>query len=221
MPKNIFQMRGGKSVTEGEGEKVYCLFRKGGCVLNAIIQESREGTMPNPMLVGGTLKEGKVPEKRNRIISETHSAPLPSLTSSAVGHPHDEQEEERTQAKKLGIKIREVRTDAGESMDEFRKKIGVSASAVYKWEAGLSEIRESKLKELCSVYHVNEDWMLGKDMPKVPESLEHMKTREMLNHAMMFLDDKELLKTELFIADILEKPLHTGVVKDYEMEASL
>ena len=48
-----------------------------------------------------------------------------------------------------------------------------------------------------------------------------MKTREMLNHAMMFLDDKELLKTEFFIANILEESLHIGVVKDDEMEVSL
>jgi hypothetical protein len=29
----------------------------------------------------------------------------------------------------------------------------------------------------------------------------------------MFLSDKELMKTEFFIADILEKPLHIGVMR--------
>ena len=171
--------------------------------------------MTNPMVVGSMMeKGGKGPEKRNRITTETHSAPRFTLTGSAVGNPHDGYDEGRhAEMKEIGIRIREVRSETGESMEEFGKKLGLSGAAVYKWEAGLSNIRENNLKTICSLYNVSLDWMLGKDMPKVPESEEHMQRREMINHAMMFLSDKELMKTEFFIADILEKPLHIGVMR--------
>ena len=38
---------------------------------------------------------------------------------------------------------------------------------------------------------------------------------------MMFLSDTDLLKTEMFITSILEKPLHMGIVRNNEMEATL
>ena len=188
--------------------------------MNTAIQEAQVGTMTNPMVVGSMLeKGGEGPKKRNRITAETQNAPrFPSLEGS-VGNPHDGYDEgEHAKAKEIGIRIREVRSEAGESMEEFGKKLGLSGAAVYKWEAGLSNIRESNLKAICFLYNVSLDWMLGKDMPKIPESQEHMQRREMINHAMMFLDDKELMKTEFFITDILEKPLHIGVMRENNEE---
>lgn len=104
--------------------------------------------------------------------------------------------------------------------DAPRSRKSVKAS-VYKWESGLSTIRESNLKSICDTYNISEDWMKGYDMPKVPETDDHVKTRQLINHAMMFLSDTDLLKTEMFITSILEKPLHMGIVRNNEMEATL
>ena len=128
--------------------------------------------MTNPMVVGSMMeKGGKGPKKRNRITTETQNAPrFPSLDGS-VGNPRDGYDEGRhAEMKEIGIRIREVRSEAGESMEEFGKKLGLSGAAVYKWEAGLSNIRESNLKAICSLYNVSLDWMLGKDMPRSPRA---------------------------------------------------
>ena len=188
--------------------------------MNTAIQETQLGTMTNQMVVGSMLeKGGEGQKKRNRITTETQNAPRFPSPEGSVGNPHGGSEGVRhAEMKEIGIRIREVRSEAGESMEEFGKKLGLSGAAVYKWEAGLSNIRESNLKMICSLYNVSLDWMLGKDMPKVPESQEHMQRREMINHAMMFLNDKELMKTEFFIADILEKPLHIGVMRESNEE---
>ena len=191
------------------------------------IQSREYGKTMNPMLLQEILKGQEVPKMTDRIRSETQNAPHSTPTGSAVGNPHDvteastEEEEDckKVFLKSLGAKIKEIRTEAGESMEEFGMGIGVSASSVYKWEAGLSLIREDKLKYICSAYNVSEDWLLGKDMPKVPESQEHIQRREVLSHAMMFLSDKDLLKAQMFITDVLEQPLHIGIVKADSTEA--
>ena len=131
----------------------------------------------------------------------------------------NKEETQEFDMKQVGLKIKEVRSDAGESMEEFGKRLGISASAVYKWESGMTSIRENNLKVICDTYNVSEDWIKGQDMPKVPETDDHVKTRMLLNHAMMFLSDKDLLKTELFISDILERPLHIGIMKPNGTEA--
>ncbi|MDD6845993.1 MAG: hypothetical protein PUE07_00490 [bacterium] len=102
--------------------------------------------------------------------------------------------------------------------DAPRSRKSVKAS-VYKWESGLSTIRESNLKSICDTYNISEDWMKGYDMPKVPETDDHVKSRQLINHAMMFLTEKDLLKAELFISDILEQPLHIGIMKPSDTEA--
>lgn len=131
----------------------------------------------------------------------------------------NKEETQEFDMKQVGLKIKEVRSDAGESMEEFGKRLGISASAVYKWESGMTSIRENNLKVICDTYNVSEDWIKGKDMPKVPETDDHVKTRMLLNHAMMFLTEKDLLKAELFISDILEQPLHIGIMKPNGTEA--
>jgi len=128
--------------------------------------------------------------------------------------PHDGDEEENTrkggftltqrEKEELGKKVKEVRTDAGESMAEFGKRMKVSPTSVSNWESGESLMHEKSLDYLCKTYEVSKDWMLGKNMPKYPETRRHQARRECLNHAMMFMSEAELTKTETFLIDILD-----------------
>lgn len=123
-------------------------------------------------------------------------------------------ESEDEKRRRVGARIREVRSDAGETMAEMGKKLQVSLATVYSWESGKSNISEKNIDLICSTYHVSKEWIIGKDMPKVPESKEHMDLRNALDHAMLFMSDVELMKTENFITNILEVPYHSGVQKE-------
>lgn len=120
--------------------------------------------------------------------------------------------------KQMGRKIKEIRNEAGESMAQFGKRMKVSTASVYGWESGKSAMHEKNIDLLCQTYHISKDWLLGKDTPKVPESKEHMDRRNLLNHAMLFMSDVDLLKTEDFLANILDVPFHTGVEKENESQ---
>lgn len=63
----------------------------------------------------------------------------------------------------FGEKLREARKDAGLSQEEFAEKIGVSRSAVAKWESdrGLPDV--GNLKVIASLLNISIDYLLDDD----------------------------------------------------------
>ena len=62
---------------------------------------------------------------------------------------------------KIGIRIRELRKRAGMTQAELAARIGVSASTVGMYEQGRREPDNTKLVELCNVFGVSVDHLLG------------------------------------------------------------
>ncbi len=52
-----------------------------------------------------------------------------------------------------------LRAELGLSMDKFGSKIGVSRSAISKFESGISGISEQTLLSICREFHVNYTWL--------------------------------------------------------------
>ena len=56
-------------------------------------------------------------------------------------------------------RIRQVRKDAGLSQSEFGRVLGVSLSAVFKWESGENEMSDAVILLLCQKFRVSETWL--------------------------------------------------------------
>ena len=56
-------------------------------------------------------------------------------------------------------RIREVRKAAGLNQTEFGSRVGVSLSAVQKWERGENVLSDAVIKLVCHEFAVNETWL--------------------------------------------------------------
>lgn len=56
-------------------------------------------------------------------------------------------------------RIRLVRKDAGLNQTEFGKALGVSLSAVFKWESGENELSDAVILLMCQKFNINETWL--------------------------------------------------------------
>ena len=56
-------------------------------------------------------------------------------------------------------RIRDIRKSAGLSQTDFGKKVGVSISAVQKWESGENIVSDAVIKLICREFAVNETWL--------------------------------------------------------------
>lgn len=65
------------------------------------------------------------------------------------------------------VTIAGARTTKGLTQDELARKIGVSRSAVQKWESGKSDMRVSQLKAIAEVTGFSmDDFLLPKEYAK-------------------------------------------------------
>ena len=56
-------------------------------------------------------------------------------------------------------RIKAIRKSTGLSQTEFGKQLGVSMSAVTKWETGMSDISDAVVLLICQRYGVSEKWL--------------------------------------------------------------
>ena len=56
-------------------------------------------------------------------------------------------------------RIKELRKAVGLNQTEFGKRVGVSLSAVQKWESGENIVSDSVILLLCREFGVNETWL--------------------------------------------------------------
>ena len=70
-------------------------------------------------------------------------------------------------------RIKEVRKSAGCSQTKFGERVGVSMSAVQKWELGLNQPDAASIRLICQEYGVNETWLrTGEGDMKIAQSRE-------------------------------------------------
>lgn len=63
-----------------------------------------------------------------------------------------------------GTKLKETRIDLDLTQSEVAQKIGTTFQQIYKYESNQQEMTGTRLKELCSLYGVSADYILG--LPK-------------------------------------------------------
>ena len=56
-------------------------------------------------------------------------------------------------------RFKNIRKAKGLTMEQFGKRLGVTKSAVSKWESGGREITNQVIKAVCKEFGVNENWL--------------------------------------------------------------
>jgi len=56
-------------------------------------------------------------------------------------------------------RIKQIRKDAGVSQTKFGERLGVTLSAVQKWEMGLNQPDSASIKLICDRFGVSEQWL--------------------------------------------------------------
>lgn len=59
----------------------------------------------------------------------------------------------------MNERIREIRKDAGLTLEKFGEKIGISASACSLLESGKTNPSNQTISAICRVFRVNEEWL--------------------------------------------------------------
>lgn len=59
----------------------------------------------------------------------------------------------------MNERIREIRKDAGLTLEKFGEKIGISASACSLLESGKTNPSNQTITAICRVFRVNETWL--------------------------------------------------------------
>lgn len=56
-------------------------------------------------------------------------------------------------------RIKQIRKDAGLNQTKFGERLGITLSAVQKWEMGLSTPNNAAVRLICEKFAVNESWL--------------------------------------------------------------
>ena len=60
-----------------------------------------------------------------------------------------------------GERLRDIRKDHGDTQGSLGKKLGFATPALRKWEQGETEPTLETLKQICRMYEVSADYLLG------------------------------------------------------------
>lgn len=58
-------------------------------------------------------------------------------------------------------RLKQIREDHDMSQEEVARAIETSQTQIWRYETGKNEMTVSKLKDLCMLYHVSADYILG------------------------------------------------------------
>lgn len=72
----------------------------------------------------------------------------------------------------MNERIKLLRKELGLNQTEFGERIGLSASGISKFEAGLTNPAESTIKLICATYHVHPRWMETGEGPMLLDDAE-------------------------------------------------
>jgi len=88
----------------------------------------------------------------------------------------------------MNERIRELRNHLGISRSAFGKKIGVSGDVVNNLERGRVEIKEDRIKLICSTFGVNADWLRYGKGNMFPDISRNQEISNFVNNAMELPD---------------------------------
>ena len=60
-----------------------------------------------------------------------------------------------------GERLRDIRKDHGDTQESLGKKLGFATPTVSKWEQGKTDPDLETLKQICRMYEVSADYLLG------------------------------------------------------------
>lgn len=66
----------------------------------------------------------------------------------------------------LAARIKFARQDCGMSASQFARKVGVSPTCVFNWEAGNTQPKSENIRKICSVLQVHQDFLLPRILPE-------------------------------------------------------
>ena len=61
----------------------------------------------------------------------------------------------------VGSRLRDVRKDHHDTQESLAEKLGFSVHTVRKWESEMAEPNHETLKQICLMYNVTSDFLLG------------------------------------------------------------
>ena len=93
----------------------------------------------------------------------------------------------------MNERIKQIREYLEMSRSEFGKKLGVSGDVVNNLERGRVEIKEDRIKLVCSVFGVDESWLRTGNGEMYQSSTKNQEISDFLNDVME-LDDKKFKK---------------------------
>lgn len=93
----------------------------------------------------------------------------------------------------MNERIKQIREYLEMSRSEFGKKLGVSGDVVNNLERGRVEIKEDRIKLICSVFDVDESWLRTGNGEMYQPSTKNQEISDFLNN-IMELDDKKFKK---------------------------
>lgn len=93
----------------------------------------------------------------------------------------------------MNERIKQIREYLEMSRSEFGKKLGVSGDVVNNLERGRVEIKEDRIKLICSVFDVDESWLRTGNGEMYQPSTKNQEISDFLND-IMELDDKKFKK---------------------------
>lgn len=102
----------------------------------------------------------------------------------------------------FGSRVKQLRQEAGLTMDEFAKKLDITKSRVNMWENKGVVPRHDVLTRVASTFSVTTDYLLGYDadganQPEDPKL-------EYLQRGLKQMDKKELEKAEILLKAMFE-----------------
>ena len=70
------------------------------------------------------------------------------------------------------VRLKSLRENAKISQAMLAKKLGVAQSTVGMWESGKNKPENAKLEALANLFNVTTDYLLGRDEPVPPPTLD-------------------------------------------------
>lgn len=62
--------------------------------------------------------------------------------------------------KEVAMRIRQIRTDLGHSLDSFAEVLGVERANVYIWEKGVCLPNKERIRKICELAKINPNQLL-------------------------------------------------------------
>ncbi len=89
-----------------------------------------------------------------------------------------------------GARLKELRDDNNDTQTSLAEKLGVTRDAVAAWEQGRSNPKVEILIDICNLYHVSADYLLGlnDDDPFLKKGLKYELTKEEMLEVREFAD---------------------------------